>query len=271
MLKQPGPVPTERVESVATEGREMAFELVPGRTLIEALTGPVFGAGFRGGAATFRGAVLSPFRYVMPGPPQDDAHVAWFSSPRAALGSRIEEANATLGWRDGAPFVHCHAIWTEPDGSRRGGHILPDETIVAEGAPVQGWGIAARISAEPDPETNFTLFHPAPDVEAGPFVVARVRPNQDIGIALSSLCRRYGLAGAHAIGSVGSLITPHFVDGRVVTDFATEVLIQTSIITPDNASITMAVVDMAGQVHEGLLAQDANPVCITFEVLLKPV
>ena len=142
----------------------------------------------------------------MPGPPQDTDHVAWFSAPRAAPGSRIEVANATLGWRDGAPFVHCHAVWIEADGSRRGGHILPDETIVADGAKVQAWGIEARIAAEPDAETNFTLFHPVPEGEAGSFVTARVRPNQDIGAALSALCGRHGFGRAAVLGSVGSLI-----------------------------------------------------------------
>ena len=270
-LQQPGPAQAERIEAVATAGREMAFDLAPGRTLIEALTGPVFSAGFRGGAATYQGAVLSPFRYVMPGPSQDPDHVAWFSAPRAAPGSRIEVANATLGWRDGAPFVHCHAVWIEPDGSRRGGHILPDETIVAAGTPVQAWGIEAGIAAEPDAETNFTLFHPVPEGEAGLFVAARVRPNQDIGAALSELCGRYGFGRAAVLGSVGSLIAPVFADGRTVEDYATEVLIQEADITQGSASIAMAVVDMAGQVHEGRLEPGANPVCITFEVLLKPV
>lgn len=268
-LKQPGPAATERIEAVATAGREMAFDLGAGRTLIEALTDPVFGAGFRGGAATFRGGVLSPFRYVMPGPPQDPDHAAWFSAPRAASGSRIEVANATLGWRDGAPFVHCHAVWTEPDGRRRGGHILPDETIVAEGAPVRAWGIGARIAAEPDAETNFTLFHPVSEGEAGPFVAVRVRPNQEIGAALSAVCRWHGLARAAVLGSVGSLIAPVFADGQAVEDYATEVLVREAEVTPDRSTLGLAVVDMAGCVHEGVLEQGANAVCITFEVLLK--
>lgn len=277
-LTQPGPAPAERIESVATSGRALNFPLTPGRTLIEALTAPVFGSGFQGGAATFHGAVLSPFRYVMPGPPRNDTHVAWFSAPRSAPGSVIETANATLGWRDGAPFIHCHAIWTEPDGSRRGGHILPDETIVASAVPVRAWGVEASITADPDPETNFTLFHPSRHPRASgdptgtnlPFIAARIRPNQEIGQALSAVCRRHGLTRATARGSVGSLISPRFTDGRSVPDFATEVLIHHADITPDTAAITLAVIDMNGQVHEGQLSPNANPVCITFELLLEP-
>ncbi len=167
---------------------------------------------------------------------------------------------------------------------------------MAEAVPVRAWGIEARIAADPDPETNFTLFHPSrhsrepschprdpsrhpresgdpasdPTNTDAAFIAARIRPNQEIGEALRALCRRHGLTRAVARGSVGSLIAPRFADGRSVPDFATEVLIHTADITPDRAEITMAVIDMNGRVHEGRLAPGANPVCITFEVLLEP-
>ena len=67
----------------------------------------------------------------------------------------------TLGVRDGAPFFHCHALWTEADGRSSGGHILPEETIVAEPFEVEAFGIdGVMFTAEPDPETNFKLFGP---------------------------------------------------------------------------------------------------------------
>jgi len=67
----------------------------------------------------------------------------------------------TLGLRDGAPFFHCHGLWTEADGRASGGHMLPDETIVAEPFAVEAFGLdGAMFTAEPDPETNFKLFGP---------------------------------------------------------------------------------------------------------------
>jgi hypothetical protein len=42
-----------------------------------------------------------------------------------------------------------------------GGHILPEESIVAESFAVEAFGIdGAMFTAEPDPETNFKLFGP---------------------------------------------------------------------------------------------------------------
>ena len=89
----------------------------------------------------------------------------------------------TLGERDGAPFFHCHGLWTETDGSLHGGHILPEESIVAESFTVEAFGIdGAMFTAEPDPETNFKLFGPV--ARAGTNVKAerrafalRLRPN----------------------------------------------------------------------------------------------
>ena len=46
--------------------------------------------------------------------------------------TRLKIGAMTFGQRDGAPFFHCHALWTEADGRAGGGHILPEETLVAE-------------------------------------------------------------------------------------------------------------------------------------------
>jgi predicted DNA-binding protein with PD1-like motif len=288
-LVQPGPVAAARSESFAAVGRVLDYDLAPGANLIEALTGPLLAAGFRSASITFAGAALHPFRYVLPGPPRDGTHVAWFSDPHLPAGdparaTRVETANATFGWRDGTPFVHCHGVWTEPDGTRRGGHMLPEETFLAAPAPARAWGLAvAAIRVDPDPETNFPLFHPVAAEEpvgvaiAGRparLVVARVRPNEEIGAALVALCRRHGLHGAAVRGSLGSLIGAAFADGRTVADPATEVLVREGRIAPGPggalaAELDLVVVDGAGHPHAGRLAPRENAVCITFEVMLE--
>jgi len=273
-LRQPGPVFPDRLKTAVGHGQQLDYALEPGLTLNEALMRPVVASGLRSGTAVFSGAVLAPFRYVMPGPPRDDDHVAWFSEARVAPGSRVEIANATLGWRDGAPFVHCHAVWIEPDGSRRGGHILPDETAVQAGTAVRAWAVAdVTIAAEQDAETNFRLFQPVAEeeVSGSRFILARVRPNQDIGAALEDICRRHGITHAHVRGSVGSLICPRFADGRVLPDYATEVLVRRAEVSvATGTEIDMIVVDMQGMAHEGRLQPGGNVVCITFEVMLEP-
>src|SRR6476646_11381473 len=74
---------------------------------------------------------------------------------------RLDMAAMTLGERDGAAFFHCHGLWREADGRISGGHMLPEETVVAEPFEVEAFGIdGAMFAAEPDPETRFKLFGP---------------------------------------------------------------------------------------------------------------
>ena len=126
----------------------------------------------------------------------------------------------TLGRRDGAPFFHCHALWTEADGRAGGGHILPEETVVAEPFAVDAFGIdGAVFTAEPDPETNFKLFGPvlssatAAETTSRAFAL-RLRPNQDFAGALEGFCREHGIFRAKLHGGVGSTIGARFTDGR---------------------------------------------------------
>ena len=288
-LHQPGPAPAARSESFAAAGRVLDYTLQPGLSLNAALTAPLVAAGMRAGAIAFGGCELAPFRYVLPGPARDPAHVAWFSDPHTPRGgpagcTLVERANATFGWRDGAPFVHCHGVWIEPDGSRHGGHMLPDETFIAADGPARAWALAdVAITVDADQETNFPLFHPVPaagaagrgDAADGPrLIVARLRPNQDLAVAIEAVCRRHGVGAATVRGSLGSLIGACFADGREVADHATEVLVRAGTVAPGPdgapcATLDLAVVDMEGSVHEGPLVAGENPVCITFELMLE--
>ena len=251
--------------------RELRYTLAPGATLNEAVTAPLVEAGFQAATVSFGGAVLAPFSFVMPGPPDGSAHVAYFTAAVSPPGeTRIEQANATFGWADGKPFIHCHAAWTEADGRRRGGHILPAETRVAAAAEVVAWGFTdARIETAPDSETNFTLFQPRGSA-AGQAVLARVKPNEDIVAAVERIAAAAGFADATVRGSLGSLIGASFTDGRTLDDIATEVLVRRGTVREGRADLDLLVVDMQGNVHGGRLERGGNPVCITFDVVLTP-
>jgi predicted DNA-binding protein with PD1-like motif len=271
-LRQPGPRHPSRIDIFRGDPHALQFALKPGVTLNEAITTPLVGAGFQSGTVTFMGTGLNPFQYVMPGPADDSSHVAYFTAPRAPSGTtRIELANATIGWAGGKPFIHCHAAWIEPDGRRRGGHILPHETIVAESGEATAWGFhSPRIEATPDPETNFTLFQPSGVADGvGRGVVARIKPNEDIIVSLETIARTCGIRNALVRGSLGSLIGAHFTDGRNVEDHATEVLVREGHIRDGKAALELLVVDMQGQVHAGWLRRGENLVCITFDVVLE--
>ncbi len=277
-LQQPGPAHAERIESYEASCVALEIALEPGLTLNEALTRPLVTAGLAGGTLVFADAMLGPFTYVVPHPAPDVSHVAYFSPPRTPPGrTHVEIANATFGWRDGEPFVHCHGVWTEADGRRRGGHMMPHETMIAESATARAWAspdVAIRV--EPDAETNFPLFRPvllAAPTRHARAVIARIRPNEDLCTAVEAICRTRGRATATIRGSLGSLIGAVFASGGTVPDTATEVLVLSGKVSPDatgapRARIDMAVIDMRGEVHQGTLARGRNPVCITFELVL---
>jgi predicted DNA-binding protein with PD1-like motif len=185
----------------------------------------------------------------------------------------------TLGIRDGAPFFHCHGLWTEADGRANGGHMLPEETMVAEPSEVDAFGIdGAVFAAEPDPETNFRLFGPIASEAGGASTTARafalrLRPNQDVATALENFCRGHGIARAKIHGGVGSTIGARFTDGRTVEPFATELAITSGIIAPGasalEAELDIALVDHTGGLAEGRLVRGDNPVLMTMELVLE--
>ena len=270
-LVQPGPVHPRRIDSFGGTALRLTFPLRTSVSLLDAATEPLVNAGWRGGTLTFTGGAFEPFRYVMPGPPDDPSHVAYFTAPRAPAGiTRIEQANATFGWHEGKPYLHCHATWIEPDGARRGGHILPGESIVAATAVVHAWGFSEiEFATSPDPETNFTLFQASGSSDDhAPAVLARVRPNVDIITAVERIAAAQGIANGTIRGSLGSLIGAQFTDGTIVPDDATEVLVRSGRVTAGAATIELLAVDGRGHVHEGWLARGENPVCITFDLVL---
>jgi predicted DNA-binding protein with PD1-like motif len=270
-LVHPGPVHPRRIDSFTGQARRLAYTAEPGVSLLHGLTGPLVNAGFQAATLRFSGASVDPFRYVMPDHASDASHVAYFSAPRAPSGiTKIERANATFGWHLGLPFLHCHAAWIEPDEQRRGGHILNDETILAAPVEVQAWGFdTLRIDTAEDAETNFRLFHPSgQSIRGTNGILARVRPNEDITIAVETIARAHDMPDSIVQGSVGSLTGARFTGGREVQDHATEVLVTHGSVRDGRASLDAMVVDMEGHVHQGRLLRGENPVCITFDLVL---
>jgi predicted DNA-binding protein with PD1-like motif len=217
----------------------------------------------------------------MPALSKTSANAAFYSDTfRPAGVTRLTTATMTLGMRDGAPFFHCHGLWTEEGGRAGGGHILPEETIVAEPFVVDAFGIDGAIfTAEPDGETNFKLFGPvaAPSngarVETRAFAL-RLKPNQDFTGALEGFCRERGIAQARIRGGVGSTIGARFADGRIVEPFATELTVTSGTIEPGGdgapaAELDIALVDYTGGLAEGRLVRGDNPVLMTMELVLE--
>ena len=280
-IAQPGAALPERIQWVEARGRAFSFTLAAGLKLLEAARRGFAEAGFSGGVLNMRGGALGPFAYVMPALSKTGANAAFYRDTFRPAGiTRLKLGAMTLGERDGAPFFHCHALWTETDGDLHGGHILPEESIVAESFEVEAFGIdGAMFVAEPDPETNFKLFGPVARAVTDANTTSRafalrLRPNQDLAVALESFCRQHGILRARIHGGVGSTIGAHFSDGRSVVPFATELAIKTGAIAPGaggtlNAELDIALVDYLGGIAEGRLVRGDNPVLMTMELVLE--
>ncbi|MCZ8183798.1 MAG: DUF296 domain-containing protein [Beijerinckiaceae bacterium] len=278
-ISQPGPPQMPRILAVEGRGRAFRMAMKAGMPLLEATRQGFAAEGFASGTLNLGALALGPFAYVMPALSVDGKNAAFYSGTFRPAGiSRLEAGALTFGWRDSQPFFHCHALWREADGHRTGGHILPEEAILAEDAEVEAFGIdGARFEGNPDPETNFKLFGPVPAAPTGArtdrraFAV-RLRPNQCFHAALETLVREKGLASARIHGGVGSLIGSAFENGLETEPFATEVFIGKGFVRPDDAGfraeIDAGLVDYTGGLAEGRLKRGANPVLMTFELIV---
>jgi predicted DNA-binding protein with PD1-like motif len=280
-IEQPGPAEPERVQWLEARGRKLTLELKPG-LLLDAVAEAFAAQGFSSGVLRLpAGLTLAPFAYVMPALSATPEHAAFYSKTFQPDGvTRIGTGALTFGERDGAPFFHGHALWREADGTRTGGHILPDQSFLAEAISVDAVGLdGAGFVAGHDPETNFKLFMPAErpggGAEAGGrFFVLRLRPNRDVFTALEEFCAERGIAHAVIHGGVGSTIGARFADERVIEPFATEIAITAGHVAPGEdgkpeAALAIALVDYTGGMAQGALQRGDNPVLMTLELVLE--
>ena len=282
-IAQPGRPAPERIQWAEARGRGFTFRLATGVPLLEAARRGFAAQGFAGGTLNIKDGALGPFAYVMPALSNTGENAAFYSETFRPAGiTRLRIGAMTFGRRDGAPFFHCHALWSEADGRACGGHILPEETVVAEPFEVEAFGLdGAVFTAEPDPETNFKLFGPVPSASTNAKTTSRayalrLRPNQDFAGALETFCRERGIASAKLHGGVGSIIGARFTDGRSVEPFATEMAVRSGRVAVGNdgmpeATLDVALVDYTGGLAVGRLVRGDNPVLMTMELVLEVV
>ena len=268
----PGPRAACRVEAEAASLRRIAGRLPAGQTVLEAVGALFAQAGCAGGMIALDGAVCEPLDYVLPALSQDGLHAAWYSDRLSPRGRhRILRATASVGRKDGRPFLHCHGLWSGPDGIARMGHLLPAESVLAEDARVTAIASAdAWFEALPDAETAFTLFQPRGTAgAAGPGLLGRLAPGEDVATALESLCAARGIRAArvHGLGSIDHI---RFRDGSRVDCLATELRLAGARLRDGRATLPIEVVDIDARIHTGVLAAGENPVGVTLEFLIEP-
>ena len=278
-IEHPGPVYPTRVQCVPATVRAVDVELPSGVTLLQGLADVVREQGATSAVFSLREGTLAPMAFVMPALSDSPKHVAYFSERYEASGAaRIESGSITYGLRDGQPSLHCHAIWIEADGRRRSGHVLAAESRVEQPARIDAWMLdGAAFEVQPDAETNFSLLQVTPTAARSgglEALVVRVRPNEDLCLALELLCAERNIRRGRIRGGVGSLIGSVFDDGRTVEPFVTEVFIRRGVIELGTdgalrAEIDVGLVAHTGEIAEGRLARGQNPVLITFELVIE--
>ena len=163
-MVHPGPVAPVRLEPVAARGqRQWRLSLAPGQLLLQALTDALAAQGVRTAALALLGGELETVAYCLPIPDPEGQVIATYGAPLVLHQVALLRASATLGQAaDGAPVIHCHASFADADGTVRGGHVLPDRTVVGR-RPVTVLataldGIDLRLGF--DPETRLHMLRP---------------------------------------------------------------------------------------------------------------
>lgn len=271
---QPGPGAAPRTIVAPARARRLEFTLSPGMSLLDAAADGLARASEQdcvGALLNLAGGGFGPFFYVIPSIAVSPEHAAYYSHTYNPSGeTRFETGCLTFGTRAGKPWLHCHGLWTEADGTRFGGHILPEEAMVSQPISVVAWALdGAMFDTRHDKETNFNLLGPETDARHGrgesEAVALRIKSGEDFARALAGVVRSQGWQAAGVVGGVGSLVGVGFADGRQMSPRPTELFVSHGEATRDGAVIDIAGIDHLGERFEGRLAA-GNPVLMTMEL-----
>jgi hypothetical protein len=264
-LLHPGPKATSRFAAIPCRADPLGLTLQAGRSLADAVVQAFAAAGFDAGYLRIAGAQLSRADYVIPAPAQGDGRAAWYSRTHTITNAQIVDAGVHLGVKDGAPFLHCHAIFQDADGHMRLGHLLCPQSILAADVQVDGWSISgAHYVMKHDAETGFDLFQPEPSANDGGSnaFLCTLRPNEDIHALIGQITDR-----PMQVEGIGSLVGTLF-ENSTLTSYATEILLRRGDMAGCVVTLEAASVGFDGVMQQGQLQVGANNICITAEVLL---
>lgn len=291
-VTHPGPRVTPRLISVPTQTRSIWAVLPAGRRLIDALDELLEDAGVRCAQVELLSGSFSEVAYCYPAIGKAADQPIWYSPEQAAESPvSLVGGGTTVGFRDGARFIHAHAAWFDAHGDLRGGHLMPETRIGANGVTVVAHTLedATQYSAD-DPESRLPVFTPTAGRPTGPSadrssgvsdastrraVIARVCPGENLLAACGELMRAHNLRSARVGGSIGSLVGAAlqrpsgvlWIDGP-----ATEVALNGHLQLDEQGNVagqlSAIVIDRHGRVHMGDLLPE-NIVAVTVELFLE--
>ncbi|ANT62679.1 hypothetical protein AYJ57_20100 [Salipiger sp. CCB-MM3] len=268
LLSHPGPRAEARFAALPCRAQPVEIHLAAGQSFERAVVQGFAEAGFSAGYLRLADIAFERLTYVIPAPAPGDGRAAWYSKTYVLERAEIAEAGLHLGMKDGAPFLHCHGLWSGAGGPLRMGHLLAAGSVLAEAVTMSGWGITgAALEVTPDAETGFDLFAPRAVGEAGsghPALLCTLRPNEDPHSLLPQLAG--GMERARIEG-IGSLVNTRFETGTLES-YATEMLLRAGRLTGESVILNAASVGFDGTPMSGVLRPHENRICITAELLL---
>jgi len=164
LMRHAGSFNPVRIHSMHYQsGRHIRLELEPGRTLYDALVEPLRAIGVTSASTTILGGYFDHLEYcVAPPDPSGNAVIA-YSRPIEAGSAFMVFGNATLGKdMQSQPLVHCHATLRTEAGEAKGGHILPQASVIGAVpltvlvTALEGFELRQAF----DEETNIPLLKP---------------------------------------------------------------------------------------------------------------
>ncbi|ACI59470.1 conserved hypothetical protein (plasmid) [Rhizobium leguminosarum bv. trifolii WSM2304] len=274
-LEQPGPALEPRVLCEPCSARKITRRFPARKSVHQAISEALAGENAEAAVIEIAAADLAQLVYVIPAPSPSPEHVAWYSERRKPEGmARLEKASMSFGWERGAPFIHCHGIWSHADGFRAGGHLITEETEFGRETEATVWVVdSARLERLADTETNFSLLTPVPgggresSADAFRALLLRIKPNSDIHASIESTAADHGVRNA-TIHGVCSLIDCDFVDGTHMASYASEAFIADGRLENGNARLTIGVTALDAKVFEGEIVRGGNITCIACEILI---
>lgn len=165
-VAHPGaPLQPRRLVAWAAGAGELRVTLAEGADLLEGLTAALAGRGITDAAVQLTGGGFARMQYLTGIPDASGRRVATYSAPTTLAGPVTLIGGSAILGRDkaGAPLLHCHLVVVDRAGRVHGGHApagactVGPEGLTARAAVLAGAGF--RVAD--DPETDFTIFHPA--------------------------------------------------------------------------------------------------------------
>lgn len=286
-LEHPGVVAAERRTSITTRSVPRKVTLPAGMRLVDAMADALEALGATSGQVELLDGFLSQVSYCYPALCHDgSAAVSYSATHEAVVPARVIAGSATVGFRDGQRFAHCHATWFDVNGNVHGGHLWP-ETIIGPG-PVQAIVHAldeVELVSGIDPECRLPVFTPHRVFSRGldrngsvRAVMSRLAPGVEVETAVREIMREQGFDRASIAGSVGSLVGAvlHREGSVLVVDGpATEVTLTGEFDHRDplntTARLSGMIIDRFGTVHAGELVKEETIVACTLELLVEEV